>query len=82
MDNNSAGRTDREESIWTDIEGNWNQLKGKLKEKWGKLTDDDLIYMEGKRDRVVGRLQERYSDMKFEESQIERDLRALKGTNR
>lgn len=82
MDNNSAGRTDREESIWTDIEGNWNQLKGKLKEKWGKLTDDDLIYMEGKRDRVVGRLQERYSDMKFEESQIERDLRALKGSNR
>ena len=78
MDNNSAGRTDREESIWSEVEGNWNQFKGKLKEKWGKLTDDDLTYMEGKRDRVVGKLQERYSDMKMEESAIERDLASLR----
>jgi len=78
MDNNPAGRTDKEESLWGEIEGNWNQLKGKIKEKWGKLTDDDLLYMEGKKDRVVGRLQERYSDMKFEESQIEKDLQSLR----
>lgn len=79
MENNSAGRTDREESIWSEIEGNWNQFKGALKQKWGKLTDDDLTYMEGKRDRVVGKLQERYSDMKMEESAIERDLQSLRG---
>lgn len=79
MENNSAGRTDREESIWSEIEGNWNQFKGAVKQKWGKLTDDDLTYMEGKRDRVVGKLQERYSDMKMEESAIERDLQSLRG---
>lgn len=78
MDNNPAGRTDREESIWSEVEGNWNQFKGAMKEKWGKLTDDDLTYMEGRRDRVIGRLQERYSDAKMEEAAIERDLQSLR----
>lgn len=82
MDNNSAGRTDREESIWSEVEGNWNQFKGYMKQKWGKLTDDDLTYMEGKRDRVIGKLQERYSDTKMEESAIERDLEAMRGNRR
>jgi uncharacterized protein YjbJ (UPF0337 family) len=41
------------------IEGNWKQLKGKVKEQWGKLTDDDLDVIAGKRDQLVGRLQER-----------------------
>lgn len=40
--------------------GNWKQVKGKIKEKWGKLTDDDLTVIEGKADQLVGRLQERY----------------------
>ncbi|MBR0648138.1 CsbD family protein [Roseomonas terrae] len=40
--------------------GNWKQLKGKAKEQWGKLTDDDLTVIEGKRDQLVGRVQERY----------------------
>ncbi len=45
----------------TDIlEGNWKQLKGKVKEKWGKLTDDDLTTISGKRDQLVGKIQERY----------------------
>jgi uncharacterized protein YjbJ (UPF0337 family) len=79
MNDNPAGRTDREESVWGEIEGNWNQFKGKLKEKWGKLTDDDLTYMEGRRDRIVGKLQERYSDAKMEESAIERELRSIRG---
>ncbi len=43
-----------------EIEGNWKQLKGRAKEKWGELTDDDLDYVEGRRDRLVGKLQERY----------------------
>jgi len=42
------------------IKGNWNQLKGKVKEKWGKLTDSDLTMIEGKKDQLVGKLQERY----------------------
>lgn len=42
------------------LEGKWTQAKGKLKERWGKLTDDDLKAIDGKRDRLVGKLQERY----------------------
>jgi uncharacterized protein YjbJ (UPF0337 family) len=42
------------------IAGNWKQLTGKVKEQWGKLTDDDITVIEGKRDQLVGRVQERY----------------------
>jgi uncharacterized protein YjbJ (UPF0337 family) len=45
---------------WDQIEGNWKQMKGKVKEKWGKLTDDDLDVAAGKKDQLVGKLQERY----------------------
>ena len=45
---------------WDQIEGNWKQFKGKVKEKWGQLTDDDLDQAAGRRDQVIGRLQERY----------------------
>jgi uncharacterized protein YjbJ (UPF0337 family) len=48
------------------IEGNWKQLKGKVKEQWGKLTDDDLDVIEGKVDQLNGRLQERYGMSKDE----------------
>ncbi|AZV07781.1 CsbD family protein [Enterobacter sp. N18-03635] len=43
-----------------EISGNWKQFKGKAKEKWGKLTDDDMTVIEGKRDQLVGKIQERY----------------------
>jgi uncharacterized protein YjbJ (UPF0337 family) len=42
------------------LKGDWKNLKGKLKEKWGKLTDDDLQVIEGKRDQLEGKLQQRY----------------------
>jgi uncharacterized protein YjbJ (UPF0337 family) len=42
------------------IEGNWKQLKGKVKEQWGKLTDDDLDVIDGKREQMIGKVQERY----------------------
>jgi uncharacterized protein YjbJ (UPF0337 family) len=42
------------------IQGKWTQIKGSLKTKWGKLTDDDLARMDGNRQYLVGRLQERY----------------------
>jgi len=48
------------------IEGNWNQIKGKLKQKYGDLTDDDLTYVEGKEDELLGRLQERTGKTKEE----------------
>ncbi|MBS0422046.1 MAG: CsbD family protein [Proteobacteria bacterium] len=40
--------------------GNWHQIKGKVKEQWGKLTDDDLQQLEGKSEQLAGKLQERY----------------------
>jgi uncharacterized protein YjbJ (UPF0337 family) len=41
------------------IEGNWKQFKGKMLEQWGKLTDDDFDQMAGRREQLVGKLQER-----------------------
>ncbi|MCF8235921.1 MAG: CsbD family protein [Bacteroidales bacterium] len=41
------------------IKGNWNEVKGKLKQKYGQLTDDDLSYAEGKEDELLGRLQKK-----------------------
>jgi len=41
-------------------EGNWKQVKGKVKEQWGKLTDDDFDVIAGKRDQLLGRIQERH----------------------
>jgi uncharacterized protein YjbJ (UPF0337 family) len=45
---------------WNRVEGNWKQIKGKIKEKWGKLTDDDLANINGKREQLEGKIQERY----------------------
>jgi len=47
-------------AIWEKIKGSWNQTKGAIKEQWGKLTDDDLLEIEGRRDQLVGKLQTRY----------------------
>jgi uncharacterized protein YjbJ (UPF0337 family) len=44
---------------WDQIEGNWKQLKGKVREKWADVTDDDLQLIKGKRDQLIGKLQER-----------------------
>jgi uncharacterized protein YjbJ (UPF0337 family) len=44
---------------WDRIEGNWKQFKGKAKQKWASLTDDDLENLKGKRDELIGRIQER-----------------------
>jgi uncharacterized protein YjbJ (UPF0337 family) len=51
---------------WDQIEGRWKQLKGSLKQQWGKLTDDDLDVIAGQRDKLVGKLQERYGYAKDE----------------
>lgn len=57
---------------WDRIEGNWKQIKGKAKVQWGKLTDDDLDVVAGKRQELAGRIQERYGVSKDEaEKQVD-----------
>ena len=57
---------------WDQIQGNWVEFKGKAKERWGKLTDDDLDRIEGNRDQLAGKLQQRYGKAKEEaEREIE-----------
>lgn len=57
---------------WDRIEGNWKQLKGRVMEQWGKLTDDDFDVIAGKRDQLVGKIQETYGITKEEaETQVE-----------
>lgn len=58
---------------WDQIEGKWKQLKGSAKQQWAKLTDDDLTYISGKKDELVGRIQERYGITK-EEAQRQADV--------
>ena len=45
---------------WDQIQGKWKQVKGSARQQWGKLTDDDLDMIAGERDKLIGRLQERY----------------------
>lgn len=56
---------------WERIEGNWKQVKGKAVEQWGKLTNDDLDVIEGRREQLSGKIQERYGVAKEEaETQV------------
>jgi uncharacterized protein YjbJ (UPF0337 family) len=57
---------------WDSLKGKWAQLSGKVKEKWGDLTDDDLTRIGGQKDQLVGKLQERYGYAK-ERAQKEAD---------
>jgi uncharacterized protein YjbJ (UPF0337 family) len=45
---------------WNRVEGNWKQLKGRAKQQWGKLTDDDLTAVAGRREELAGKVQHRY----------------------
>lgn len=51
---------------WNRIEGNWKQVKGMVKEQWGRLTDDDLDQIAGRREQLEGKIQERYGLAKDE----------------
>jgi uncharacterized protein YjbJ (UPF0337 family) len=57
-----------------EVKGAWNELKGKLKEKYGQLTDDDLAYSEGQEDQLYGRLQQRLGKTKDE---IKKEIKSL-----
>jgi uncharacterized protein YjbJ (UPF0337 family) len=56
------------------FKGSWNEVKGKLKQKYGDLTDDDLIFAEGKEDELLGRLQQRLGKSKEE---LRREIEAF-----
>ena len=56
---------------WDHLKGDWGILKGKAKQKWGKLTDDDLNVIEGRREQLEGKLQQRYG---FAKDQIHKDV--------
>ena len=56
---------------WDQVEGHWKQLKGRVKQKWGKLTDDDVDVIAGRRDELLGKIQERYG---IAREQAERQL--------
>ncbi len=80
MDCAKAARELTEETDMNEdrISGNWKQFKGKVKEQWGKLTDDDMDVAEGKRDQLVGRIQERYG---YGKEQAEKELKDWEDSN-
>ncbi len=59
------------------IQGKWSQIKGSLKTQWGKLTDDDLARMDGNRQYLIGKLQERYG---WQKEQAEQEIRSFEHT--
>jgi uncharacterized protein YjbJ (UPF0337 family) len=58
---------------WDQMKGQWKQFQGRAKQQWGKLTDDDLTRIQGNRDELIGRLQERYG---YAKEQAEREADA------
>ncbi|HEX6318155.1 MAG TPA: CsbD family protein [Burkholderiales bacterium] len=64
---------------WDRIEGNWNQYKGSAKQQWGKLTDDQLEVVSGKRDVLVGKIQEAYG---ISRDEAEKQMTAWQGSQK
>ena len=58
---------------WDQIEGKWKQMKGSVRQKWGKLTDDDIDVIAGKEENLAGKLQERYGISREEAAKQIRD---------
>jgi uncharacterized protein YjbJ (UPF0337 family) len=56
---------------WDRIEGNWKQFSGKVREKWGQLTDDDLTTINGRREHLEGKIQERYG---YNKDQVRKEV--------
>lgn len=62
---------------WEQAKGNWNELKGKVKQQWGDLTDDDVARINGSRDELVGRVQKAYG---LSKEDADRQVRQWEGT--
>jgi uncharacterized protein YjbJ (UPF0337 family) len=67
---------------WDELEGKWKQVKGSVRSRWGKLTDDDVHLIGGKKDQLIGKVQERYGIQKDEaERQVDDWNRTLDQEN-
>jgi uncharacterized protein YjbJ (UPF0337 family) len=78
---NSQGKQRRRTMNWDTMKGGWKQFRGKVKEQWGKLTDDDLDRIEGKRDQLLGAVQKRYGIARDEAERQLRDFESAHSTN-
>jgi uncharacterized protein YjbJ (UPF0337 family) len=63
---------------WDIVKGQWKQIRGQVKEKWGQLTDDDLDRIEGRRDQLVGAVQKRYG---IARNEAERQVQAFESAS-
>lgn len=74
-DSGSSTAAKKTDAVWEQAKGNWHQFKGAVKSKWNDLTDDELDQMAGDRERIIGKIQERYGKAKWSEADIENELR-------
>ena len=56
---------------WDRVEGNWKTFKGQVQQKWGKLTDDDMTTINGRRDQLEGKIQQRYG---YQKDQVKKEI--------
>jgi len=66
---------------WDQVEGKWKQIKGSVKQQWGKLTDDDLNVIAGKQEELAGKIQERYGITREGANKQIRDWSTTMGSN-
>ena len=64
---------------WDQVEGQWKNIKGGIREKWGKLTDDDLEVIAGKKDKLLGKMQEHYGLAKDKaEAELDKHIASIR----
>lgn len=71
----AATARQKTDAVWEQAKGNWHQFKGAVKAKWNDLTDDEVDQMNGERERIIGKIQERYGEAKWSAADIENELR-------
>lgn len=69
-----TNRPGADRGIWDQIQGSWIEFKGAVKERWNRLTDDDIEEMEGRQEKIIGKIQQRYGEKKYEAHEIEKEL--------
>lgn len=70
--------SEKGDAVWEQAKGNWHQFKGAVKAKWNDLTDDEIDQMKGERERIVGKIQEKYGEAKWREADIEREFKGFR----
>jgi uncharacterized protein YjbJ (UPF0337 family) len=67
--------SDKGDAVWDQVKGNWHQFKGHVKAKWNDLTDDEIDQMQGEREKIYGKIQERYGEAKWKKADIDNEFR-------